>query len=145
MNKVERMVKRSRVEHAPGNPGDNVTVPVPLVDRGRGDPRNIVGLLTEMRTIYRIAARAAVLNGKYSRNQFDICAQKLLGESDVFRQQEVSLRSAVQLESKCGGQEFVKCNCAGGGRCQSNRCRCFRSKVKCNSRCRASLACENKV
>ena len=43
MNQAERMVKRSRVEHAPGNPGNDVTVPVPLVDRGRGDPRNIMG------------------------------------------------------------------------------------------------------
>ena len=147
MNQAERMVKRSRVEHAPGNPGDNVTVPVPLVDRGRGDPRNIMGVIIDRdeNDMYRSPVCAGMLNGKYSRNQFDICAQKLLGESDVFRQQEVSLRSAVQLESKCGGQEFVKCNCAGGGRCQSNRCRCFRSKVKCNSRCRASLACENKV
>ncbi|KAK3872359.1 hypothetical protein Pcinc_022576 [Petrolisthes cinctipes] len=29
---AERMVKRSRLEHVPGNPGDNVTIPIPLVD-----------------------------------------------------------------------------------------------------------------
>ena len=37
---AERMVKRSREQHAPVNPGDNVTVPIPMVDRGRGNPRN---------------------------------------------------------------------------------------------------------
>jgi len=45
--------------------------------------------------MYRIAVRAGVLNGKYYRNQFDLCAQKLFGESDVSRQQVISLRSAV--------------------------------------------------
>src|ERR1051325_6187702 len=39
---AERMVKRSRIDHAAGNTGDNVTVPIPLVDKGRDDPRNIM-------------------------------------------------------------------------------------------------------
>ena len=43
MDQAESMVKRSHVEHAPGNPEDNVMVLVPLVDRGQGDPRNIMG------------------------------------------------------------------------------------------------------
>ncbi|XP_041364278.1 KRAB-A domain-containing protein 2-like [Gigantopelta aegis] len=30
MAQAERMVKRSRVEHVAGNPGDNVTIPIPL-------------------------------------------------------------------------------------------------------------------
>ena len=29
---AERMVKRSRLDNVPGNPGDNVTIPIPLVD-----------------------------------------------------------------------------------------------------------------
>lgn len=39
---AERIVKRSRVEHVAGNPGDNVIIPIPLVDRGKGDLRNII-------------------------------------------------------------------------------------------------------
>ena len=35
---AERMVERSRIDIAHGHPGDNVAVPIPLVDRGRGDP-----------------------------------------------------------------------------------------------------------
>jgi hypothetical protein len=34
--------------------------------------------------LYRIAVRAGVLKGKYSRNQFDLCTQKLLLESESF-------------------------------------------------------------
>jgi hypothetical protein len=35
VNQAERMVKRSRIVNVAGNPGDNVTVPIPLVDRGK--------------------------------------------------------------------------------------------------------------
>lgn len=141
------MVKRSRIEHVAGNPGDNVTVPIPLVDRGRGDPRNIMGIIIDRDSndLYRIAVRGGILKGKYARNQFDLCAQKLLNYHDVSQETEVGLRTAVQLESKNGGQGFVKCNCAGSNRCVSNRCKCFKAKVKCNSRCHACLACQNKT
>ena len=44
---AERMVKRSRLDIAHGHPGDNVAVPIPLVDRGRGDPRNILAVILE--------------------------------------------------------------------------------------------------
>jgi hypothetical protein len=145
---AERMVKRSRIEHTPGDVGDNVTIPIPLVDRGRGDPRNILGVIVDRdeNDLYRISVRAGVLHGKYSRNQFDLCAQKLLTVSDVCQDNEVSLRVAVQSESKCGGQGFAKCNCgAGVHRCSSNRCKCFRLKLKCNSRCHGSLSCDNKL
>jgi hypothetical protein len=146
MSQAERMVKRSRVEFVPGNPGDNVTVPVPLVDRGRSDPRNLLGIILDRdeNDLYRIAVRAGILKGKYARNQFDLCAQKLLLENDVKNDVEVSLRCAVQAESNCGGQGYVKCNCAGPNRCHSNRCKCFKNRMKCNSRCHSCLSCDNK-
>ena len=109
----ERMVMRSRIEHKAGNPGENVTIPIPMVDRGRGDPRNLMGIIIDRdeNDLYRIAVRGGVLKGKYSRNQFDLCVQKLLSEKDVNSTEEVALRTAVQFESNCGGQGFVKCNC----------------------------------
>ena len=42
---AERMVKRSRVDLQAGIIGDNVAVPIPAVDRGRGDARNISGVV----------------------------------------------------------------------------------------------------
>ena len=143
------MIKRSRLEHATGNPVDNVTVPIHLVpkDRGRGDPRNIMGVITDRdcNDLYRIAVRGGMLQGKYAQNQFDLCTQRLLTREDVSEVSDIGLCRAVQLESKCGGQGFVKCNCSGANRCSSNRCKCFKAKVKCNSRCHTSLACDHKI
>jgi len=39
------VVKRTCVDLKAGVTGDNVAVPVPLVDRGRGDPWNILGVI----------------------------------------------------------------------------------------------------
>ena len=63
--------------------------------------------------MYVIAVRGGVLRGKYSRNQFDVCKHILLNENDVKRNPEVSLREGVSFELKCGGQVYLKCNCAG--------------------------------
>ena len=73
------MVKRSKVELKPGYIGDNVAVPVPMVDRGRGDPRNILGVVVDKDVpsdVYTIVVKSGILKGKYSRNEFDLCPQK---------------------------------------------------------------------
>lgn len=146
VKQAERMIKRSRIVNRAGDIGDNVTIPIPMFDRGRGDPRNIIGVLVDRdeNDMYRIAVRAGVLKGKYSRNQFDLCTQKLYVMEDVKTDTEVGLRQAVQHESLCGGQGFVKCNCTGRSRCEVNRCKCFKAGVKCNSRCHSNLTCNNK-
>ena len=77
------MVNRGRVDFKHGEPGDNLAVPIPQVDSGRGDPLNIVGVIVhkDLETdIYKIAVKAGVLNGGFSRNQFDLCPQKLFNE-----------------------------------------------------------------
>jgi len=70
---AERVVKRTRVELKAGVAGDNVAVPIPLVDRGRVDPRNILGVIVNRDSdTYTIAVKAGILHGRYSRNQFDL-------------------------------------------------------------------------
>ena len=71
---TERMLKRSRLEQVAGNPGDYVIIPIPLVDRGRGDPRNIMGVILDgnENEMYCIAVRAGILKGSYSRKNL-IC------------------------------------------------------------------------
>ena len=96
------MVKRTRVDLKAGVAGDNVAVPIPLVDRGRGDPRNILGVIVNRNLDtdqYTIAVKAGILNGGYSRNQFDLCPQKLLMFDDVDQENHVSLRTAVTAQS----------------------------------------------
>ncbi|XP_068242301.1 uncharacterized protein [Palaemon carinicauda] len=112
---AERMVKRSRTELVAGEIGDNIALPIPLVDRGRGDPRNILGVIVS-RSIndqYRVATKSDILKGSYSRNQFDIFPERLLKESDINNDIEISLREAVIKSSISGGQGFVKCSCNG--------------------------------
>ena len=70
---AKRMVKRSRLELQAGIVGDNVVVPIPTVDRGRGDARNILGVIIhrDLETDqYTIGVKSGVLKGQYSRNQF---------------------------------------------------------------------------
>ena len=121
------MVKRSRINLKSGNIGDNVAVSIPAVDRGRGYARNILGIVVDKteKDQYRIAVKNGILKGLYSRNQFDLCPQKLLGFEDIHTEKTVSMREAIAKES--GGQGFVKCNCNGAKRCQTNRCKCFKS------------------
>jgi hypothetical protein len=125
--------------------GDNVAVPIPSVDRGRGDPRNILGVILAVENgQYTIGCPSGILKGKYSRHQFDLCPQRLLSESDINSDSSVSLRQANKKESQHGGQGFVKCNCNGPKRCRSKRCACFKNNVLCNSRCHNSVNCLNK-
>ena len=104
------MVKRARVELGDASEGDNVAIPIPLVDRGRGDPRNLLGVVVnrDENMMYSIATSNGTLKGKYSRNQFILCAERLLKIEDMDRQNLISLRSAVNLTSLCNGQGFVK-------------------------------------
>ena len=46
---------------------------------------------------------------------------------------EVGLREAMRVVSAVGGQGVVQCACKG--KCNSNKCSCFKNGRKCNSRC----------
>ena len=57
--------------------GDNVAEPIPIVDKGRSDPRNILGVVVDRNEhdMYKIAVKAGILSTRFSRNQFDLCPQ----------------------------------------------------------------------
>ena len=99
MEQAERMVKRSRTELAPGQNGDNVAIPIPLVDRGHGDPRNILAVILDRsdNNNYTLVTKHGILKGAYSRNEFELCPEKLLLMSDLNCAKHVSLREAVVL------------------------------------------------
>ena len=98
---AERMVKRSRIVVSNVQIGSNVTVSIHSVDRGRADPRNIIGIVTECsdNELYTIAVKGRLFDRKYSRNQFYVCATTLYSSDDVCTDKNISLRQAVQLES----------------------------------------------
>ena len=82
--------------------GNNVTIPIPLQDRGRGDPRNIMGIIMDIdeNDNYTIAVKSGILKGKYTRNQFDLCTYELYTEADVAKDKIGCLRSALHQELK---------------------------------------------
>ena len=79
------MVTRSHVDLQAGSIGDNVAAPIPTVDKGRGDPRYILGVIVDVadKDQYKTAIKYGVLKGHYSRNQSDLCPQKLLTMNDI--------------------------------------------------------------
>ena len=141
------MVQRSRIDLQAGEIGDNVAVPIPMVDRGRGDPRNILGVIIDRNEndLYTIAVKVGILRSKYTRNEFSLCPQRLLTNNDVNTSDRLSLREAMK-KGVSGGQGFIRCSCASSGssKCSSKRCQCFKANLKCNSRCHSSLSCCNK-
>ena len=59
----------------------------------------------------------------------------------------ILLKKAYTLKkSALKGQGIIRCSCANYGSkiCGPNRCKCFKAKLKCNSRYHSSLACANK-
>ena len=61
--------------------------------------------------------------------------------NDFSTDKEIGLIQAVQQGNKCGGQGFAKCNCTQGGKqCKSNKCKCFKVGLKCNSKCYATMS-----
>ena len=110
------MAKRSFVELKAGEIDDNVAVPIPTVDRGRGDPRNILGVIIDRNEndLYTIAVKEGILKTKYTRNEFTLCQQRILTISDVNTEDRVYLREAMK-KGASGGQGFVRCSCASSG------------------------------
>ena len=114
---TERMVKRSRLELQAGIVGDNVVVPIPTVDRGREDARNIPGVIIhrDLETDqYTIGVKSGVLKGQYSRNQFDLCPQRLLSTTSINTETTVSLRSAVIAQSASHNKKQKKLTIKAG-------------------------------
>jgi hypothetical protein len=74
MEQAEGMVKRSSIELAPGQIGDNVAIPIPLVDRGRGDPQNILPVILDRsdNNNHTLAIKHGILKVAYKRKEFEL-------------------------------------------------------------------------
>ena len=111
-----RMVKISRIDLAHGHPGDNVAVPLPLVDRGRGDPRNILGVILDCNenNMYPICFKSGILESKYKYARTSMPATSLSTTpftGNRCRSHKNDHFAPVTEESTSGGQGYVKCNC----------------------------------
>ncbi|KAI1722073.1 KRAB-A domain-containing protein 2-like [Ditylenchus destructor] len=119
MAQADRMLQRSARQLAPLKVGSSVMVPIPEVDRGRAEFPNVKGIVMEVRP----------------------CREAFLSVENV-PDKTVSLRTAANSSAMGSGQGTFKCGCKQ--KCNSTRCKCFKSKLKCNSKCHSSMPCDNK-
>ncbi|XP_062569481.1 SCAN domain-containing protein 3-like [Saccostrea cucullata] len=142
---AEKMITRSNQILRPVQVHDNVTIPIPAVDRGRGDPRNLLCLILEVdeaNAQFKLGTKHGILHGAFSRNQFLPSSVHSLMVDDINRENEISVREAARLQSVGDGQGFMKCTCKSG--CIRRTCKCLKANLLCNSRCHNSLSCRNK-
>ena len=137
-----KMIEASNKRFKPAQIGDNVLVPIPDVDKGRTDFRNICGVVTKVNGdgCYTIGTEQGILKQAYTRNQF-MPTKSAFMSTDQVREKLVSLREAARGASVGGGQGYERCNCKTG--C-SIRCSCRKNGRLCNSKCHQSLSCSNK-
>lgn len=106
------MVKRSLVELKHGT-GYNVDIPIPINGRFRGDPTKIFGVILDRaeQAVYRTGVKSEIVSKRYSTNEFDLCPQHLLTNSDVNTESAVPLREAFKT-TYSSGQGFFRCGCS---------------------------------
>ena len=118
-----RMLDRSNKVLDEVEIGCNVVVPIPNVDHGKGDPKNIMAVVqSKTEKGYRLATKQGILLRSYTRNQFEPTDSLFLKPSDILADNFILFRQAVRLNSICDGQGFQKCGCSGKNRCEQNRC-----------------------
>ncbi|KAI6648407.1 hypothetical protein LOD99_14085 [Oopsacas minuta] len=141
---ADKMFEQSRKRFKQANIGDTVMVPLPDVDRGKGDFRNIkaVVVAVEHNGTYKLGTKYGQLNSHYTRNQFTPCLDKFLEINDVQTGKEISLRQVARNESVGTGQGMFHCSCKKT--CLRTTCKCYRSNRLCHSRCHNNQSCSNK-
>ena len=89
-----------------------------------------------------IGTRYGRLNGMFGANEMSICKQDLILQEEFNCETSINVREAASQQSLSGGQGFFKCSCKS--KSSSNRCKCKKNGVLCNSRCHSSGSCDNK-
>ena len=144
-DQADKMLERSTKRFKEAEINGTVLVPIPDVDRGRCDYPNLKAIVLEQHPnghLWKLGCESGVLDQWYSRNQFQPTTTKFMTVSEVPLEKEISLRAAAKAESISGGQGFSRCQCTGN--CKTKRCKCFKSNVKCNSKCHNQRSCTNK-
>jgi hypothetical protein len=139
---ADKMVENTNKRLKPVSVGSTVLVAIPDVDRGRGDHKNLLGvILSEENTFYKIGTQSGTLKSCYSRNQFSHCEQNFLDVSQV-PDEVITLREAARKASSGTGQGFFFCKCTG--KCKDQRCKCKKANRICSSKCHNGDQCTNK-
>ena len=144
-----KMMKQTANKRAIPIVGDCVQVPLKWMDQSRFDGNYVLGVVVEVTAggFLRIATKAGVLKNCFSPshvNRLDGVSNNRVinGLDGVFREWEgiprVTVQKAATFVSKSGGQGYSRCGCQVG-KCDTNRCKCFRTTVKCTSKCKCNV------
>ncbi len=145
-HQADRMLDKSAKRLQEAKVGDNATIPVSELDRGRADHRNIMTVIVSVdeKGFFRLGTRFGLLKTLFLRSMFQLCTDSgFIALDDVPLDKEISTREAATKESVGGGQGFSRCDCKSN--CLNMRCKCRKENRLCNSKCHKSSACCNKV
>ena len=124
MEQAQSMLTKSARRYKQAKVGDSVMVHLPELDRGRCEFPNVHAVVLEINEagLYKLGTRNGLLNGLYSRNQFEPLPIPLLSTSEVNTGENIPLRTVANIQSQGAGQGFIKCGCVKT--CQANNCKC---------------------
>lgn len=123
--------------------GDNVLIPIPKIDRGHFDLKNLLGVIIDIEHgKYRVGLKIGVIKHLLDRNQINFCPMRKLCLSEIDDNKKLSIREAVK-EAGGDGQGIPKCFCKTG--CERQSCKCKKNNLKCTTRCNChkSAKCKN--
>lgn len=139
---ADRMTQNSLKKNPPAQPGDNVTLNIPLVDRSKSQLRNAICIIvSEDEGFYTLGTKQGILPKKYTRGEFDICKESFIFPDEV-PDHNIKMRTLAKNLDVGTGQGPVRCDCKKG--CTSGRCTCKKNNRQCSSRCHDSQPCNNK-
>lgn len=91
---AERMVLCSRSRLPVVVTGDNVLIPIPEFDRGRGDPPNLIGAVMDTKEgKYKIGMKHGFVNHLLERNAFEVTKYHSLRMEDITEDLTTSVRN----------------------------------------------------
>jgi hypothetical protein len=135
------MLEASNTRYKPVLPGTSVLIPVPSVDRAKGDFRNVMGtVISEEGGFYQIGTSQGFLPQMFARNQFEPTSTNFLSPNHVPNKKTTIRTTAIGI-SPSGGQGFFHCSCQTG--CENDRCKCRKNTRVCNSKCHGNRGCRN--
>ncbi|XP_074040062.1 uncharacterized protein [Leptinotarsa decemlineata] len=108
---AKKMKANSDKKFPPVTKGVTIRVPIPDVDKGRGDLRNILAVVMDTTEdgFYKLGTANGVLKQLYAGSQFTVCTKSLVRVEDV-PDQETGLRTVATAQSTGSGQGFTQKN-----------------------------------
>jgi len=115
-------------------------IDIPSVDRGRGDPPHLIGVVDKKDGKLHVATKHGFLDRWLERNCIQATLYSLLKVDEEYSLRAL-VRVLVRVDSVGKGQGYQKCSCRQ--KCTSKRCACFKNSLGCNSACHPGRSCNN--